>query len=256
MNKIRKTKLIALVALIIAICGMALGFAAFSTTLTISSQATVTPDSSDFNLKIYGFVGSSEEEIFNPNNYTSETTATMISQINDSVKFENKSVSIDNSTMSIDIGQVTITTPSDLSGIYIKVVNTGNYDAYFDTSQIENGIIGSCIAHSGTSETLMYDACPYIQFGIRTMMLEETLLAQGKYNQNQISQADYLEVRNNDCFAKKNGICKLEKGASLILNPGIRYYDYNSPLVDGSFSVTFAPLILNFTSNTTNSINE
>ena len=44
-------KEIVLVALLVAIVGMSLGFAAFSSTLSISSSASVTPNSNDFNIR-------------------------------------------------------------------------------------------------------------------------------------------------------------------------------------------------------------
>ena len=48
MEKTRQIKILSIVALVVAIAGMTLGFAAFSTTLSISSSATVTPNSEDF----------------------------------------------------------------------------------------------------------------------------------------------------------------------------------------------------------------
>ncbi|MBQ3511969.1 MAG: hypothetical protein IJA30_06735 [Bacilli bacterium] len=48
MEKERQIKLLSIIALVVAITGMTLGFAAFSTTLNISSSATVTPNSEDF----------------------------------------------------------------------------------------------------------------------------------------------------------------------------------------------------------------
>ena len=59
MEKQRQIKLLSIVALVIAIAGMTLGFAAFSTTLNISSSATVTPNSEDFKIVAYGL----EEEM-------------------------------------------------------------------------------------------------------------------------------------------------------------------------------------------------
>ena len=55
MEKERQVKLLSIIALVVAITGMTLGFAAFSTTLNISSSATVTPNSSDFKINVYGF---------------------------------------------------------------------------------------------------------------------------------------------------------------------------------------------------------
>lgn len=54
MEKQRQMKLLSIVALVVAIIGMTLGFAAFSTTLSISSSATVTPNSEDFKISLYG----------------------------------------------------------------------------------------------------------------------------------------------------------------------------------------------------------
>ena len=50
MEKDRKTKMIAIAALIVGVVGLSLGFAAFSNTLTIKSSAEVTPDDSIFNV--------------------------------------------------------------------------------------------------------------------------------------------------------------------------------------------------------------
>lgn len=50
MEKKRGNQVMAIAALFIAVIGLSLGFAAFSNTLTISSSATVTPDSSEFDV--------------------------------------------------------------------------------------------------------------------------------------------------------------------------------------------------------------
>lgn len=55
MERDRKIRMLSIVALVLAITGMSLGFAAFSSTLTISSSATVTPNSDDFKIKVYGY---------------------------------------------------------------------------------------------------------------------------------------------------------------------------------------------------------
>ena len=44
----RSSKVVAIVALVVAVIGLGIGFAAFSSTLTISSSATVTPSASTF----------------------------------------------------------------------------------------------------------------------------------------------------------------------------------------------------------------
>lgn len=60
MRKNRKVQMLSIVALVLAIAGMSLGFAAFSSTLNISSSATVTPNSDDFSVEILGMDWSGE----------------------------------------------------------------------------------------------------------------------------------------------------------------------------------------------------
>lgn len=50
----RKQQLVIIVALVVGIAGLSIGFAAFSATLNISSSASVTPNSSDFSVKFSG----------------------------------------------------------------------------------------------------------------------------------------------------------------------------------------------------------
>ena len=64
MRKNQKQKIMAIVALCISVLGLTLGFAAFSNTLTISSSATVTPDSKDFKLVLYGVPSLGEYDQF------------------------------------------------------------------------------------------------------------------------------------------------------------------------------------------------
>lgn len=51
MEKSRGSRIIAIVALVVAVTGLTLGFAAFSNTLIISSSANVKPSSSDFKVE-------------------------------------------------------------------------------------------------------------------------------------------------------------------------------------------------------------
>ena len=52
MEKDRSVKVISIFALVIAITGMSLGFAAFSASLDLASNAFVSPDSATFNVKL------------------------------------------------------------------------------------------------------------------------------------------------------------------------------------------------------------
>ena len=74
MRKDRKVQILSIVALVLAITGMSLGFAAFSSTLTISSSATVTPNSDDFSMTFLGLDENGE--------YTSESSIYPVSENN------------------------------------------------------------------------------------------------------------------------------------------------------------------------------
>ena len=50
MGENRTYKMVSVIALVLGVIGVTLGYAAFSNTLTISSSATVTPDESNFNV--------------------------------------------------------------------------------------------------------------------------------------------------------------------------------------------------------------
>ena len=73
MKNSRQTKLLVIIALVLALTGMSLGFAAFSSTLSISSSASVTPNSNDFKIKIYGYTEQNANNVYNINAYTSES---------------------------------------------------------------------------------------------------------------------------------------------------------------------------------------
>ena len=69
MEKNRGSKIIAIVALVVAVFGLTLGFAAFSNTLVISSSATVTPSSDTFKVNF-----SSSDTALETNNITGVAT--------------------------------------------------------------------------------------------------------------------------------------------------------------------------------------
>ena len=57
MEKNRQIKMMFIVALVLSVTAMTLGFAAFSSTLNISSGASVTPNSDDFKVRFVGING-------------------------------------------------------------------------------------------------------------------------------------------------------------------------------------------------------
>ena len=172
MEKDRKIKILSIVALVLAITGMSLGFAAFSSTLTISSSATVTPNSDDFNLTIYGisdyvawgdFLNSLDFSLLsttissptlNPTSSSAETTAT--------------TAIINNDTMTLSNISVTFSKPSiETANYYFVLKNTGKYTAYMNLNESEIGEL--CTWEENTTESLAEQACNSIYWNIYTI---------------------------------------------------------------------------------------
>lgn len=75
MEKDRSSKIIAVVALLVGVVGLSLGFAAFSNTLTISSGATVRPDATTFNVDFSSTKDTLATEAIEPTTTPSGLTA-------------------------------------------------------------------------------------------------------------------------------------------------------------------------------------
>ena len=151
--KNQKQKLIAIVALCVSVLGLTLGFAAFSNTLTISSSATVTPESSDFKLVVYGVPNLGEYDQYaagaNSNDYrhnlvlpiskfTSTTTAEPLLRhtegVDDIPSTAAKKAIITNGNGSFSISDISLTfsEPGQGADYYFVLRNEGNYDAYLN----------------------------------------------------------------------------------------------------------------------------
>ena len=163
MERDRKQKFIVMIALMVAIASMSLGFAAFSTTLNISSSAKVSPNSDNFRVEfcesfLWGACkdGNSDGLILN-------------------IKQSDGARS--------GFGTVSGTSANDLSASFSKpgqyvsyeftVQNLGEYDSYLrgvSYTPLSNGSYKMCSA-SGTgsitaTDSLVQDACEGIRVSI------------------------------------------------------------------------------------------
>ena len=249
MHKIQKTKLIAIIALTLAICGMTLGFAAFSATLTISSSAIVTPKPEDFSLEMHGLIGENlYADLINIDNYSGTTMASVFDN-NTGELIQTEIAQLDNDNLSISMNSINLKSPGDAHTSIIRIKNTGSYDAYFDTEQLNRDLQKTCQASTGTSQDLVDSACDYIDFTV-VIGTEEKLEAEREYTEGEMNRDKYEEIQAQDCFFNRNGICKLEKEKSVFLAIFIGYSNGNNvPLADGDFSISFEDLELKFTSN-------
>ena len=147
MEKQRQIKILSIVALVLAISAMTLGFAAFSTTLNISSSASVTPNSADFAVKFSTSQTSLVVNDVNPNTSGSNVLAT-----------KGKIVNGNNPTLS-NIS-VTFTSPGQYATYVVYARNEGEYTAYLNNINF----LGEkfCIADEETTESLVQSACDSI----------------------------------------------------------------------------------------------
>ena len=151
MEKQRQIKILSIVALVLAISAMTLGFAAFSTTLNISSSASVTPNSADFAVKFSTSQTSLVVNDVNPNTSGSNVLAT-----------KGKIVNGINPTLS-NIS-VTFTSPGQYATYVVYARNEGEYTAYLNNINF----LGEkfCIAEEETTESLVQSACDSITLSV------------------------------------------------------------------------------------------
>ena len=272
MRRSRRIKQITMIALIVAIVGMSIGFAAFSSTLTISSSATVTPNDDQLSLKIYGYT----EE-------TSENVA-FISYYNDSEKsnaypFKNQIdgnatgaiATIDNDNFIIKDISADFKTPGIEVDYYFAIKNEGAYDVYINLDELSQQIIKTCTAGEGTSKTLVNEACNDIKinFSIANQLIEdlysciielEELVNEAEKDGDITEEEDVAIIaKEEECYEfedsfyydqNSTGSHKIAKGSYIILGVAIDYrYLENQTLADGTLTINFSDIKLNFTTN-------
>ncbi len=143
MENEKNSKVIAILALIVAVAGLGIGFAAFTSTLTISSSATVTPSDDTFKV------------VFDKEYETSGITCSPSGSASVS-----SSGTVDDTT--ITGIKVAFTKPGDSVTCTAQVKNSGEYEAYLNS--ITTGNL-SCqkASESQATEGLVNEACKGIE---------------------------------------------------------------------------------------------
>ena len=252
MRKNQKQKIMAIVALCISVVGLTLGFAAFSNTLTISSSATVTPDSKDFKLVVYGVPSLGEYDQYaagdNANNYrdnlvlpitkfTSTTTAEPIlfrqyeSDDIDKNAAKKAVITNGNGTFSIKDISITFSEPGQGAEYYLLLKNEGHYDAYINVANAPTPR-KTCEAGEGATPSLVAKACESINLTPYLAMEEN-----GEY-----------DTENLYKFVDERGNIKIPVGGHALFQVNL-YYGINGERADGPFSVTWSDLSYTFTTN-------
>lgn len=158
MEKSRRTQYIAIIALVIGVVGLSIGFSAFSSVLQIQSSATVKPDSSTMNVD---FSSSSTEVLTEKITPTvTGTTATATD------------ATIDNtSAPTISNLSATFTAPGQKAVYSFYAYNAGELEAFLKSVVYSNATGGTapkvCTAKSGTTDTLVQNACNGISLKVK-----------------------------------------------------------------------------------------
>lgn len=159
MEKDRGTRVIAIVALVVGVVGLTIGFAAFSSTLTISSSAEVSPDSSNFNVD---FTSAGSGEV---------STAAIVPTLSPTTLTASNGTISNAGDPTVTGLHVTFTEPGQSAIYSFWTKNIGEYTAYLKNITIANATGGDsykkCTAKSGTTQSLVDSACSGISMTVK-----------------------------------------------------------------------------------------
>lgn len=215
MEKNRTGQVIAILALFVGIVGLSVGFAAFSNTLTIKSSATVTPDSSIFNVD---FSDSATEVLTDP--VTAVTTPNTLAATE---------ATIDNTgSPTISNISATFTEPGQKAVYTFYAYNAGELDAYLNNISFANVTGGSttkvCTAAKDTTDALVQEACKGITLSVQVGSESATTGSVSNISGHKLAKSNADTV-----------VVTLE-------------YAADSANADGDFTVAFGDVTLNYSS--------
>ena len=156
MEKNRTSKIIAVLALVVAVLGLSLGFAAFSNTLTISSSAYVSPSGENFKVDFStsATAGATGSLTGTPTGTATAGTATLSGTTISGIKGNLK-------------------TPGDTVKYTFYVHNTGEYDAFLNSITHENVTgqnspkVCTAVNPENTTAALVSAACEDITLSVK-----------------------------------------------------------------------------------------
>lgn len=199
--KKQNSKILVIVALALTTIALTLGFAAFSTTLNISSNATVAPNEADFKVTIYGMKTEEAANKYQKDGTLSDENLSSTISTPPALADENISASIaniDNANHTISNIKINLVEPNSEVPYYFIIKNEGKYDVYLDLSKYEyisgNYTLinqGTCTKGENTSQELLDKACPYIVNGL-TIYGSNGNLVSTEDNVIKIPKNDYI----------------------------------------------------------------
>lgn len=215
MEKNRNAQVIAIVALVVAVLGLSVGFASFSNVLNIQASANVKPDSSTLNVDF-----SSSSDSVTVAEITPTATPNSIVTTN---------ATIDNSAdPTISNLNATFTEPGQSVVYKFYAYNAGELNAYLKSIVYANVASSNatkvCTAKEGTTDALVQKAC-------------ENILVKVKVG-NELETATGKASITGHSLAKKTG-----EMITVTLE-----YAAGAERTDGDFSVAFGNITLNYSS--------
>lgn len=225
MERNRQTKILSIIALVLAITGMSLGFAAFSSTLTISSSATVTPNDDNFSVEIIGMDSNGD--------YT--LTDTILGVAEGNATGSNATVT-NGKTLTISNINVSFTEPGQRVWYRFIIKNTGMYDTYMKSGQVkalsgqDSPIVCTAADGSNVTQSLMDDACSAIDVDFYFYLNDNII-----YDMNMRSIFGYV---GNE--ATSFGDDFVMKPNEYIVGYYSVYYGADGARADGAFNVEIA----------------
>ena len=239
MKRQRKYKVISIIALIFAIVGLSIGFAAFQKVLNITSTAEVLlPTEEDYKARLYGLINIDEFNLLyagkkaNYLNWSSEKS--YLAQNTSQLNYEYYAT-IDNNNLSVDISNIEFVDPWKNFDFYFLLRNESDSNVYVYLSEESLNKLSSssskywdatCQAIGDTTTSLVDAACQNVKLELMRANLNYAYSDQ--YNANRI---DGSFLRGN---------FKLSSNSEMVFKFRIRYYGDN--IADGPFSVDFNPI--------------
>lgn len=229
MERDRSSKIIAIIAVFVAIVGLSLGFAAFTRTLVIQSSAAIEPSDTTFSVKL----SSKSTEV--------DTTNTEIAVDKSATATDTKGSIVINNTGNPSISGLgaTFTKPGEHVTYTFYAVNDGEYDAFLKSIEIANAASGThgveCTAKDSADPTMVASACKGIKMTV-TVATDKTATA--TFDSTSSNTGITLTSIPKAVADSKNShtvVVKLE-------------YLADSALADGSFDVKFGTVSLKYSS--------
>lgn len=215
MEKNRKIQIIAIVALVIGVVGLSIGFAAFSSVLNIQTSANVKPDSSTLNVDFSTAEDKMEIAEIIP-------TATPNSLVTTNGVIDNSG------DPTISKLSATFTEPGQSVVYKFYAYNAGELNAYLKSIVFSN-VIGQnttkiCTAGQGTTDALVQKACDKISVKIKVGNELETTTGKASITGHALS-----------------------KGIGELVTVTLEY-EAGADRADGDFTVAFGNITLNYSS--------